>query len=231
MTGTAVIVGAGPGLGMALARRFGDAGHPVALIARTASRLQDCVATLRHGGIRAAAYPADVLDADRMRRALDSAAAELGAIDVLMWAIGPGSTTITPAIQVTPERALAQVALHVGGAITATQHILPTMLARASGSVLLTTGASSVVPFGPLGDVGIAMAGLRNWTLSLRAAVAGSGVHVAAVTIATLIAPGHPDGDPDAIAERFFELHRSPEIGEDVIGELDIVRRLAGSET
>lgn len=229
MSGTAVIIGAGPGLGMALARRFGNAGYALGLLARNAARLRDGASVLREAGIHAAAYPADALDAEGLRTALDSVTHDLGPIDVLVWAIGPGSTTITPAAQVTPERMLDQVALHVGGAVTATQQVLPTMLARGSGTVLLATGASSVIPIAALGDVGIAMAGLRNWALSLRAAVARSGVHVATVTIATLIASGHPDGDPDAVAERFLVLHRTPGRAEEVIGDLEEVRRLVAT--
>ncbi len=219
-----VVVGAGPGLGLALARRFGAEGHPVGLIARDGARLESDAATLRAAGIRATACPADVRDEAGLRAALDTA----GPVGVLIWAIGPGSAPITPAGEVTSERAFAQVALHVGGAVTAVGHVLPGMLARGAGTVLITTGASSVVPVPVLGDVGIAMAGLRNWALGLRAAVAGRGVHVATVTIATLLAAGHPVGDPDAVASRFLALARAPERAEEVVGDLDEVRRLVG---
>lgn len=218
MSGTAVIIGAGPGLGVALARAFGGAGYPVGLVARNRARLEAAAGELGD----ATAHPADVTDPTALRKALD----ELAPIDVLIWAIGPAGAPITPAGQVTPEAAAAQVALHVGGAITAVQHVLPAMTARGRGSILIATGASSVIPVPPLGDVGIAMAGLRNWTLGLRSAVAGTGVRVAAVTIATLIADGHPVGDPDAVAARFLALHRDPERAEEVVGDLEAVRAL-----
>ncbi|ADJ45507.1 hypothetical protein AMES_3683 [Amycolatopsis mediterranei S699] len=57
---TFALVGAGPGLGLATARRFGAAGHPVALIARDAERLAELTTALARDGIRARAFPADV---------------------------------------------------------------------------------------------------------------------------------------------------------------------------
>jgi short-subunit dehydrogenase len=227
MAGAVVVIGAGPGLGVALARRFGGEGHPVALVARNAHRVGAAAKALRDAGVSAGAFPADVTDADALRAALDAAAAELGPVDTLIWSVGPGSTGITPAAEVTPEGVSAQVGLQVGGAVTAVRHVLPGMTARGAGTILLATGASSVVPLAFLGDVGIAMAGLRNWALALRTAVAGGGVNVATVTIATLIANGDPIGDPDVVAGHFLALHRTPEQAEAVVGDLEAIRRLA----
>lgn len=94
---------------------------------------------------------------------------------MLAFTPGPGGAGITPAADVTARTVAGRFALHVLGAVTAVRHVLPGMLARGTGTVLLTTGASSVVPIPALGDLGIAMAGLRNWALGLHAALAPSG--------------------------------------------------------
>jgi NAD(P)-dependent dehydrogenase (short-subunit alcohol dehydrogenase family) len=220
--GTLAVVGAGPGLGVAIARRFGEHGFQTGLVARDGERLGREVAALPAAG----AYPADVTDGAALRTALDRLQAELGPIDVLAFTPGPGGAAITPAADVTPDTAAAQFALHVRGAVTAVRHVLPGMLAHGTGTVLLTTGASSVVPIPALGDVGIAMAGLRNWALGLHAALAPRGVFVATVTIATAIQAGGGEGDPDAIAARYLDLHERRDRAEEVIGDLDTVRRL-----
>lgn len=56
---TFALIGAGPGLGLATARRFGAAGHPVALISRSAAHLDGLVAELEGDGIQARRYTAE----------------------------------------------------------------------------------------------------------------------------------------------------------------------------
>jgi NADP-dependent 3-hydroxy acid dehydrogenase YdfG len=225
MGGTLAVVGAGPGLGMAIARRFAGTGFRTGLVARDGDRLARAAASLPAAG----AYPADITDGAGLRAALDRMQAELGPIDVLAFTPGPDGAAITSAEDVSPGTVAAQFALHVLGAVTAVQHVLPGMLARATGTVLLTTGASAVVPMPVLGDVGIAMAGLRNWALGLHAALGSRGVHVATVTIATGIRADGGEGDPDAIAARYLDLHERRDRAEEVIGDLDAVRRLVNT--
>jgi len=90
MSSTIAVVGAGPGLGRAIARRFGSAGHPVALIARSRQRLEAIAASLRAEGITASVYPADVTDTPGLTAALSAAAGELGRIGVMSYS--PGAT-------------------------------------------------------------------------------------------------------------------------------------------
>ncbi|MFG2476328.1 SDR family NAD(P)-dependent oxidoreductase [Streptomyces fagopyri] len=81
--GTAVIVGVGPGLGLALARTFADAGHPVALLARDKARLDTYAGELASAGHEVRSYATDAADPDDLRAALHSAITESGAPDVL----------------------------------------------------------------------------------------------------------------------------------------------------
>ena len=61
-TKTLAVVGAGPGLGLSIAKRFGAAGFQVALLARNADRLDQLVGELDGQGVTARAYVADVAD-------------------------------------------------------------------------------------------------------------------------------------------------------------------------
>ena len=94
MSSAIAVVGAGPGLGRAIARRFGSAGHPVALIARSRQRLEAIAASLRAEGITASVYPADVTDTPGLTAALSAAAGELGRIGVMSYS--PGATWDPP---------------------------------------------------------------------------------------------------------------------------------------
>ena len=77
------IIGAGPQLGLAIARTFGAQGYDVALIARNRAKLDSLVGQLASDGITAAAFPADVLDHPALTQAIGDAAARFGGIDVL----------------------------------------------------------------------------------------------------------------------------------------------------
>ncbi|MEU6270281.1 SDR family NAD(P)-dependent oxidoreductase [Saccharopolyspora shandongensis] len=210
-----VIVGAGPGLGMGVARAFGKRGFRVGLIARNAERLAESVRELASDGITASAHPADVRDRGALTGALDDAQRELGPIDVLEYSPGP-QAPITSAAETHPDAASAQFELCTLGAVAAVGHVLPGMVARGRGSLLLTTGVSSLVPAPFLGNVGMAMAGLRNWAHALHIELASKGIHAAAVTIATGVNAENASG----IGERYFELYESPERAEEIIGDV-----------
>ncbi|MFF4603150.1 SDR family NAD(P)-dependent oxidoreductase [Streptomyces sp. NPDC001339] len=225
MAKTLVIVGAGPGLGMGVARAFGHHGFQVGLIARSKDALHASVGELTGLGITAAAFPADIRDRDALAGALSRAGETLGPVDVLEYSPSP-SGPITPAAQTTIASAAAQFELHVLGAVTAVGQVLPQMRARGEGTLLLTTGVSSTVAAPFLANVGLAMAGLRNWAHALHAELCPQGIHVATVTIASRVIPGDEVTDPDAIGARYYDLYKQRNRAEEVIGDLDAFRAL-----
>ena len=222
---TLVIVGAGPGLGMGVARAFGRRGFRVGMIARTPSRLAALVEDLTGLGVEAAGFAADIRDRAALAAALKAARAALGPIDVLEYSPSP-SGPITTAAQTTAGTMIAQFELHLLGAVTAVGQVLPGMRARGAGTLLLTTGVSSTIPAPFLANVGAAMAGLRNWAHTLHAELRPEGIHAATVTIASGVVPGGGEADPDAIGARYHRLYEQPERVEEVIGDLAAFRAL-----
>ncbi|WP_103962462.1 SDR family NAD(P)-dependent oxidoreductase [Nonomuraea solani] len=230
MTSTIAVVGAGPGLGRAIARRFGTAGHPVALISRNRAKLQPIADSLATEGITVRAYPADVTDGAGLTAALESAAADLGRIGVLSYSPAPNldhstgempdfaAMGFTTALETTPESVRTQVDLIVGGALTAVAAVLPGMRKEGNGALLFTTGASAILPMAVLGNAAIAQAGLRHWATSIQGDLAGEGVYVGHVSVGLPIVPGGGEGDPDAIAERWYQLAQARDTFETTIG-------------
>lgn len=85
MKTTIAIIGAGPGLGLASARRFGAEGFNVALLSRTQEHVDALAAELADAGITARGYAADVSDEESLNTALDRAADELGVVEILHY--------------------------------------------------------------------------------------------------------------------------------------------------
>src|SRR4051812_47910683 len=96
-----IIVGAGPNLGMAIARRFGREGFAVGLISRTREKVEDLAAQLEGEGIQAAAAAADIRDSDAVIAAIESLAATLGPVEVLEYSPLPAPEFMKPILETT----------------------------------------------------------------------------------------------------------------------------------
>jgi NAD(P)-dependent dehydrogenase (short-subunit alcohol dehydrogenase family) len=211
------LVAAGGRLGLSLGKVFGGHGFDVALIARSRERLGELTGKLAAEGVTAAGVPADVTDRPALAAALDSAAGRFGGIRVLHYS-SPGAGTTqslrsTGPLDVTVDNLRPQIESTCYGAITATRAVLPAMLAAGTGTLLYTSGGSSVTPAPVFVSAGMAGAALRKWVLTLNSALAGRGVYAGHVAIGTWIAgtPGVPEGtpakEPDDIARLYWELH------------------------
>lgn len=218
---TIAIVGAGPGLGIAIARTFGSHGFDVALVSRNADKLNGLVADLAGDGITAAAFPGDVRDRPALTQALRDAAAQFGTIDVLEFspvAKEAGGTSLVSPSNLTPDDVQPEIESQLYGAIAATRAVLPVMLEAGAGTLLFTTGAGSVDPVPQVGNVNAAAAALRNWAINLNKELAGTGVYAAHVgidvSIDVSVIPGFPTAPASDIALAYWDLHSRREAGE-----------------
>jgi NADP-dependent 3-hydroxy acid dehydrogenase YdfG len=206
--GVCVVVGVGPGIGVAVARRFGRAGFAVALLARRREALDGFVAALGADGIAAKGFPADVENAASLKDALTLVEHDLGAIDVLVYnaaVVRPGAP-----LEVGVEQLVREFRVNVGGALVGAQHVAGAMKARHRGTILFTGGGLALDPWPQMASLAIGKAGVRSLALSLHKDLAPHGVRVATVTVAGLVKAGAGALDPDAIAEVFFALHEQP---------------------
>ena len=203
---TIVIAGAGPGLGLSIARRFGGQGFNVALIARNADKLSTLVKELKALKIEAAAFPADLYNKEQLITAFQDIRDRYGFIDVLEFSPASGNYPPTPVTQVTEDIALDAFQSQVLGAIRCVEQVLPEMQANQSGAILFTTGLSSLYPIPMMGNIRIALSGLRNYAMNLHTDLAPQGIYVAHLAIGAFIRPGTA-ADPDLIADAWYELY------------------------
>ncbi|MDX2602548.1 SDR family NAD(P)-dependent oxidoreductase [Streptomyces caniscabiei] len=209
---TIAIVGAGPQLGLVIARVFGAQGFDVALISRSHENLDTLVGKLTAEGVTAAAFPADVLDRDALTRTLDDAATRFGGIDVLEYSpVAALTTTLVTPTEAEPAHVQHEIEFQLYGAIAATKAVLPAMREAGAGTLLYTTGAGSIDPVPQVGNVNAAAAALRNWAMNLHKELDGTGVQAAHVgidvSIGTPAVPGFPTAQPEEIAPVYWDLH------------------------
>jgi len=206
--GSALIVGVGPGLGLALAQAFASDGHPVALFGRDAARLDGYASGLTAEGRTARAYSVDASDPEGFEAALTRAADEFGPPDVLVYnaaVMGPDAPTKLDA------REFAHtLAVNVTGAVVAAQTVLP-RLRDGRGSLLFTGGGFALHPSPDYTSLSVSKASLRAYVLALHQQQQGSDVHVSTVTVAGAIGGDNPRFAPATLAAAYLNLHQQPQ--------------------
>jgi NADP-dependent 3-hydroxy acid dehydrogenase YdfG len=203
-----VIVGAGPNLGAAVARRFGREGMPVGLISRDAAKLEALAGELATDGLRGAFRAADIRDAEGLSAAISALAGELGPVEVLEYSPLPARESMKPILETTVDDVRGPLEFSVLGAVAAATAVIGPMLERGSGTILFTTGGAAINPYPLRAGVGISFAGEVAYARMLHDEVKDRGVHVAHTAIGGRIAPG-ADHEPDDIAEILWQQHRN----------------------
>lgn len=205
------IVGAGPGLGIEIARAFGTKGFTVALIARNQDKLDLLADQLRSEGIDTAGFAADIAKPDTITTAFDVIKTRYGRVDVLEFSPADRALGHTSVLDITPENLTPQLDFYLHGAIHTIKQVVPDMIAANAGTILVTNGGGVINPVPFLADINIAAAGLRNWTLNLHNELKPRGIYVAHIAISAWIGAGHPGAEPTAIAAAYPELYETRE--------------------
>ncbi len=213
---TMVIAGAGKGLGLSIARRFGKEGFQIVLIARTAEKLQSMVDELKEKGIEASYFVADLGNKEQVEKAIADVKEKYGKIDVVEFSPGGSMTSVTP-LEVTTENAQAAFDAVIVSAIHVVNSVVSDMIERGEGALLFTSGLSAMFPISILGNIGISMAGLRNYIANLHTVLTPKGILVANRPLGLLIKPAGTGGvsDPDVIADMWYQVYTEKLGGEE----------------
>lgn len=173
-----LITGASAGLGAALARELGSAGHRLALVARRVERLGTVAEAVRDRGGEAHVIPADLAESDAPARVVEGVIRHYGRLDVLINNAGLGLPHYFG--QSRPEDLRAQIAVNLTAPLLLARHALPHLI-EAGGMVVNVGSAISCVPNPIFGAYGATKAGLAYWTTALRREVGHRGVRVCLV--------------------------------------------------
>jgi NAD(P)-dependent dehydrogenase (short-subunit alcohol dehydrogenase family) len=138
----AVVTGVGPGLGRAAALALAREGAAVGLVARNEERLAGIAAEIETAGGRAVPIPADVTKTDQCERVAETAAAELGGIDILVNSAFRGDV-FQPFADVDLAQWRKIFEVNLWGALQLTQACVPALRAAGGASVVMVGSMSA----------------------------------------------------------------------------------------
>lgn len=233
MAKTIAIIGAGPGVGLAVAQRFGKEGYHVALLARNQEKLNDLVKQLEAQKISAASFYADVLDKNSLKDALAAVKKHFGAIDIIEFSPTPSMETMRRPRKIDVENATFHLDFQLLSAITVVQAVLPDMLSKKEGSLLFTTASSAQKPSATTASFGIAAGALLNYVRVLNNDLSAENIFVGIVSIGGLVyntdepdqellkhfPPGTPVISSKEVAETHWKMHAEKSENEMIIGK------------
>jgi NAD(P)-dependent dehydrogenase (short-subunit alcohol dehydrogenase family) len=199
------VVGAGPRIGDAIARRFANDGFAVALLCRS-----DRSATAAE--LAGAWVPLDAADHAAVPAALDAVSRTLGPTSVLVCnaALRDVESPGGSASELTVENLGASLAVEPLGTLAAIRAVLPAMEAAGQGTIIVTGGGIALHPDGAWARLGVSKAATRGLVLSLAPTCAERGIHLATVAfVGGPIAAGSRLA-PERIADVYAALHAEP---------------------
>lgn len=234
---TIAIVGAGPGIGKAIAERFGKEGFQVALLSRNTEKLLPLVTYLSEKGIVVQSFKADVLNPESLTSALREVKTTFGSIDVLEYSPSVYDDLFTPR-NITVENLQHQLDFLLLGAVTAVQEVLPAFLEKKSGAFLFTTAVSALYPVTFTANVGVAIGGLLNYSRLLFQDLKADGIYAGIVMVAGWVVEKgqeHPEREDgislvfaEDVAEQHWQLFNERHSPEAIVGDPTPIRKIAG---
>ena len=213
---TAAVLGVGPGLGAAVARRFAREGFAVALMARREESVAGVREEIEGAGGTALPVSTDATDPASVAAAFDEVRSNLGAPEIFVY--NAGAFQMGGILDLSPEKFDECFKANCAGAFYAAQQVLPAMVEAGRGTVLLTGATAALRGGARFSALAVGKFGLRALAQSMAREFGPRGIHVAHVVVDGQIdtprvremSPDREDHtmlSPDAIAETYWQLH------------------------
>ena len=229
MPGSAIVLGAGPGLGAALGRRFARAGYATVMASRDQARIEELAAGVTDG--RAVGWSVDATDEAAVAGLVERAERELGPVEVAVYnpsgrargaALGEDGIFVrgilNSVLDLTGEALEATWRATCLGGFFLGREVARRMVPRGRGTILYTGATGSMRGGARFALMAVGKFGARALAQSMAREFGPQGIHVAHIIVdGQIMAPRYtdlaagrePDAllDPDALAETFYRIH------------------------
>lgn len=177
---TAIITGAGRGIGEAIAHAFAQNGANLVLLARAVQEVERVARETAKRGVTSIALAGDVSKRPDVLRMVAVALEKFGRIDILINAAGIHGP-IGPFEESNLDDWTAAIETNLMGTVFASHAVLPHMLLRRKGVIINLSGGGAVQPFPRFSAYGTSKAAVVRLTETLAEEVKESGVRINAI--------------------------------------------------
>lgn len=206
-----IIVGAGPGLSMGVAQKFGAAGFEVGLISRNETKLQQLVQQLAEQSIPASYALADAYDTNKLEIAVQKLEQVLGGCTILFY--NAAALKMNDLLKENVDSLVADFKITAAHLLHLTQVLRP-QLKQNQGAILVTGAALGIRPMTMFGSLSLGKAALRNLSLQLHELLQPEGIYVGTLTIDGYIQADSPSHAPSILADKFWQLYQDRTVAE-----------------
>lgn len=206
-----LIVGAGSGLSLAVARMFGKQGFKVGLISRNKKNLETLSLALSTANIENYHEVADVSNSDELHIAINTLNHHLKGVDVLFYNVG--NVKQKHILEEDPQSLTDDFLINVVG-LQQSYNYLRNTLKDKKGSVLVSGGGFAMFPNEDYGSLSLGKAAIRNLAVQLNHIGKNDDIYVGILNIAGHITRDSASHTPEKVAEKFWTLYLNKSIAE-----------------